>query len=372
MDIDISLGLQSNKESNDFLRCLWANIRKEFGKIAWNLFPLKVENKIFVGYCDIGLDKALEVTLKAKIKGCLSSIIFSIPDEMSNKEQIESRLKGCITKTRHGLGQYKIWGLSCSLNKSANFGKVEGVSFSILGNKLSIKVKAYDEIDAKTMIMSLIKTICAYMSLDVMEYICVGTSANNSDTDACVEACQQHYKSIRLSDEIILYIDTFIASPFLYENNLSVLDKSVCLYAQGLRYSEMIFQHLNSFENYGELAVLYFMSALEVITLNDIKPETCKECGQQRYSIARRVVDFVYDVTKSETMKKKMKDYYAYRSKFVHTGEMLSSSDYVGTSIPLLSIREKDGIIMQLPFCIDELKDIVKRCIMSRFRNGVS
>ena len=146
MDIDISLGLQSNKESNDFLRCLWANIRKEFGKIAWNLLPLKVENKIFVGYCDIGLDKALEVTLKAKIKGCLSSIIFSIPDEMSNKEQIESRLKGCITKTRHGLGQYKIWGLSCSLNKSANFGKVEGVSFSILGNKLSIKVKAYDEI----------------------------------------------------------------------------------------------------------------------------------------------------------------------------------------------------------------------------------
>ena len=78
------------------------------------------------------------------------------------------------------------------------------------------------------------------------------------------------------------------------------------------------------------------------------------------------------DVTKSETMKKKMKDYYAYRSKFVHTGEMLSSSDYVGTSIPLLSIREKDGIIMQLPFCIDELKDIVKKCIMSRFRNGVS
>ena len=153
---------------------------------------------------------------------------------------------------------------------------------------------------------------------------------------------------------------------------MSVLDKSVCLYAQGLRYSEMIFQHLNSFENYGELAVLYFMSALEVITLNDIKPETCTECGQQRYSIARRVVDFVYDVTKSETMKKKMKDYYAYRSKFVHTGEMLSSSNYVGTSIPLLSIREKEGIIMQLPFCIDELKDIVKKCIMSRFRNGVS
>ena len=66
MDIDISLGLQSNKESNDFLRCLWANIRKEFGKIAWNLLPLKVENKIFVGYCDIGLDKALEVTLKQR------------------------------------------------------------------------------------------------------------------------------------------------------------------------------------------------------------------------------------------------------------------------------------------------------------------
>ena len=368
--MDVSLGLQSNKKSNDFLRCLWANIRKEFGKAAWYLLPLKVENTIFVGYCDLGLDKELDITLKTKMNGCLSNIIFSIPDEIRNKEQIESRLKGCVTKSRHGLGQYKMYSIPVTINKSVNFSKVEGVSFSIFRNKLTIKVKAYDEIDAKTNSMSLIKTVCAYISLDVMTYIYVDISSETFD-DVSMEENQQQDDAIIMSNEIIQYVDNFIAKPFLYEDNLSILDKSVCLYAQGLRYSEMIFQHLNSFENYGELAVLYFMSALEVITLNDIKPETCKECGQQRYSIARRVIDFVYDVTKSETMKKKMKDYYAYRSKFVHTGEMLSSSNYVGTSIPLLSIREKDGIIMQLPFCIDELKDIVKRCIMSRFRNGV-
>lgn len=362
--MDVSLGLQSNKKSNDFLRCLWANIRKEFGKAAWYLLPLKVENTIFVGYCDLGLDKELDITLKTKIKGCLSNIIFSIPDEIHNKEQIESRLKGCVTKSRHGLGQYKMFSIPITLNKSFNFGKVEGTSFSMLGNKLSIKVKAYDEIDAQTMFMSLIKTVCAYISLDVMAYINVSSDVFD---DVSMEENQQKDDAIIMSNEIIKYVDDFIAKPFLYEDNLSILDKCVCLYAQGLKYAEMTFRHLNSFENYGELAVLYFMSALEVITLNDIKPEKCNECGQQRYSIARRVVDLVYDVTNSEEMKNKFKDYYSYRSKFVHTGEMLSSDNYVGTSVPLLSIREKNGVIMQLPFYTDELKDVVKRCIMSRF-----
>ena len=152
--MDVSLGLQSNKKSNDFLRCLWANIRKEFGKAAWYLLPLKVENTIFVGYCDLGLDKELDITLKTKMNGCLSNIIFSIPDEIRNKEQIESRLKGCVTKSRHGLGQYKMYSIPVTINKSVNFSKVEGVSFSIFRNKLTIKVKAYDEIDAKTNSMS--------------------------------------------------------------------------------------------------------------------------------------------------------------------------------------------------------------------------
>lgn len=371
MIIDFSLDFQSNIESNDFLRCLWANIRKEFGKAAWNFLPLKEGDNIFIGHCDMGLDKTLDITVKVKRKGCLSNITFSIPDEMHDKEQIKSRLKGCVTKSRHGLGQYKMYSILVTINKSVNFSKVEGVSFSIFRNKLTIKVKAYDEIDAKTNFMSLIKTVCAYISLDVMTYIYVDISSETFD-DVSMEENQQQEDAIIMSNEIIQYVDNFIAKPFLYEDNLSILDKGVCLYAQGLKYAEMTFCHLNSFENYGELAVLYFMSALEVITLNDIKPEKCNECGQQRYSIARRVVDLVYDITNSEALKKKIKDYYTYRSKFVHTGEMLSSSNYVGTSIPLLSIREKNGIIMQLPFCIDELKDIVKRCIMIRFRNGVS
>lgn len=36
MTTDFSLGYNSNKESNDFLRCFWAALRKEFGKAAWN------------------------------------------------------------------------------------------------------------------------------------------------------------------------------------------------------------------------------------------------------------------------------------------------------------------------------------------------
>lgn len=95
MTMDFSLGYNSNKESNDFLRCFWAALRKEFGKAAWNLLPLRIENKIYLGHCDIGLGHALDISLSYKIRGCLSAISISVDDSISDT-QLQRRLKECI------------------------------------------------------------------------------------------------------------------------------------------------------------------------------------------------------------------------------------------------------------------------------------
>ena len=90
MTIDFSLGYNSNKESNDFLRCFWAALRKEFGKAAWNLLPLRIENKIYLGHCDIGLGDVLDISLSYKIRGCLSAVSISVDDSISNHGKTKS------------------------------------------------------------------------------------------------------------------------------------------------------------------------------------------------------------------------------------------------------------------------------------------
>lgn len=43
--IEFTVGLDSNVASNEYLRCLWFLIRKQFGKLAWNFIPKRLRIK---------------------------------------------------------------------------------------------------------------------------------------------------------------------------------------------------------------------------------------------------------------------------------------------------------------------------------------
>lgn len=372
MTIDFSLGYNSNKESNDFLRCFWAALRKEFGKAAWNLLPLRIENKIYLGYCDIGLGHALEISLSYKIRGCLSVISISVDDSISDV-QLQRRLKGCITHARKNIDKLEVFYLTLSLDSAICFEKSDANYLSLDDNRLMLNVYGYDLVDAKTLSSSLLKNICAWLSFDQLKYISIEGCAFQVYSDSVRRQFgnQRKYK-LKVSDSVQKYLDDFIGKPYSYEDNLSDIDKAVFLFGQGLKYDELSQMTISSLEAYNEQAILCYMSALEVVTLKDIEPSKCECCGQLRYSIAKRVENLVYEVSQSKALRKMIADFYKNRSKFVHLGTMLSENNYTGISIPLMNKGYGDGLIMQCNFRSADLADIVKECIMWKINDANS
>lgn len=134
MTIDFPLGYKSNKESNDFLRCFWAALRKEFGKAAWNILPLRIENKIYLGHCDIGLGDVLDIYLSYKIKGCLSAISISVDDSIFDA-QLNRRLKECITHACKNIDKLELFSFTLLLANAICFEKSDANYFSLDANK---------------------------------------------------------------------------------------------------------------------------------------------------------------------------------------------------------------------------------------------
>lgn len=372
MKIDFSLGYDSNKESNDFLRCFWAALRKEFGKAAWNLLPLRIENKIYLGHCDIGLEHVLDISLSYKIKGCLSAISISVDDSISDA-QLNRRLKECITNACKNIDKLELFSFSLELDNAICFEKVNADYFSLEDNRLMLNVYGYDLVDAKTLSSSLLKNICAWLSFDQLKYISIeGCALQVYSNSVRRQFGRQRKYKLKVSDSIQKYLDEFIGKPYSYEDNLSDIDKAIFLFGQGLKYNELSQMTISSLEAYNEQAILCYMSALEVVTLKDIEPSKCECCGQLRYSIAKRVENLVYEVSQSKAMRKMITDFYKNRSQFVHLGTMLSENNYTGISIPLMNKGYGDGLIMQCNFRCADLADIVKECIMWKINDANS
>lgn len=370
MKIDFSLGYDSNKKSNDFLRCFWAALRKKFGKAAWNLLPLRIENKIYLGHCDIGLGDVLDIYLSYKIKGCLSAISISVDDSVSDA-QLQRRLKGCITYARKNIDKLELFSFSLELDNAICFEKLNADYFSLDANKLILNIYGYDLVDAKTQSSSLLKNICAWLSFDQLKYISIDGCAFQVYSDTVRQQLETQMKyRLRISDSVQKYLDDFISKPYSYENHLSDIDKAVFLFGQGLKYDELSQMSISPLEAYNEQAILCYMSALEVVTLKDVEPSKCECCGQLRYSIAKRVENLVYEVSQSKAMRKMIADFYKNRSQFVHLGTMLSENNYTGISIPLMNKGYGDGLIMQCNFRSANLADIVKECIMWKIKTA--
>lgn len=287
MTIDYSLGYNSNKESNDFLRCFWAALRKEFGKAAWNLLPLRIENKIYLGHCDIGLEHVLDISLSYKVKGCLSSISISVDDSIFDA-QLNRRLKECITNACKNIDKLELFSFSLELDNAICFEKLNADYFSLEDNRLMLNVYGYDLVDAKTLSSSLLKNICAWLSFDQLKYISIEGCAFQVYSDSVRRQFgnQRKYK-LKVSDSVQKYLDDFISKPYSYEDHLSDIDKAVFLFGQGLKYDELSQMSISPLETYNEQSILCYMTALEVVSLKDIEPTKCECCGQLRYSIAK-------------------------------------------------------------------------------------
>lgn len=88
-----------------------------------------------------------------------------------------------------------------------------------------------------------------------------------------------------------------------------------------IKYSNICMKNLESEATIGILSAFTSIETLMNFYYKDFKPENCKECGQPRYSIAKRYNDFLLNfVGESDELKKEFRKLYSFRSKIVHTG----------------------------------------------------
>lgn len=375
-DFVFGIGLKNNKETNDFLRCLWARIAATFGKLAWQYSPFKTGNTIFVGMASIGENILLNIKLTYKQKGCLAIIDFA-PSGTFDHDTLHSQLKKCVKEALQPEKYIRKVFYKGKLDKCISFQKKSRKNFVIEGDTLTLKVFGYDDEDCKTMSKAQFLQVCNFLTFDTTRYITLSNTLTeelrenhnflaklkDGDTGEVIGEMEKNkmYQNLIVSDKMADYIDSFLDRPYRYEEHFTNFDKSVQLFAQGIRNEELLEMAAGLPEPYAEQAIVAYMSAMEIITLGDKEPETCKCCGQTRYSIARRVTDLANAAIAgwSEFVKR----YYGYRSKYVHTGLLLSNNSYIGRSIPLMSNGSKTGMIVQIGRVRPELKEMVKACI---------
>ena len=333
---------------------------------------------ILVGQANIGKDALLNVRICYKQRGCLSSIEFT-PLYDTDIAQLKGRLKQCVNDAFQYKEYKKEQFGQGVLDSTVSFHKRTERNFAIEGNTLGIKVYGYDEKDMSSMFKAQILQICNLLTFDTLRYITVGgtlteeirllhnfgTRLINYKTSEVTGEMEKNkvYQGLKVSDGMAAYIDAYLERPYGYENHFSNFDKCVQLFAQGIRNEELSWISVGLPEPYAEQAIVNYMSALEVITLNDKEPVSCKCCGQMKYSIARRVADLAENTFSG--LGDFVKDYYRDRSKYVYSGSLLSSNSYVNRSIPLMSIAKnsKTGMITQISRVQTELKEMVKYCI---------
>lgn len=372
--ISFGVGFKSNKETNDFLRCLWSRMSTKFGKLAWLYSPLRIKTTINIGQASIGEDKILDIKLHYNQRGCLARIEFVSNGEI---EGLKSKLKQCVCEAL----QYEKYEMVCwvkgHLDKNLSFIKRTGKNFGIEGTQCKIRVKGYDQNDCFTMTKAQILQVCNLLTFDTLKYISLAgslteeirkkhnfvTSFVNESTGVEFSNFEKNerYRNLTISDDIAEYIDAYLERPYEYEEHFTDFDKSVQLFAQGIRNEELSDIATGLPEPFVEQAIVNYMSALEVITLKDKEPDTCKCCGQKKYSIARRVIDIANAA--KDGLGDFVKNYYRDRSKYVHTGALLSNNSYIGRSIPLMSKVSETGMITQVGRVPVELKEMVKACI---------
>lgn len=119
-------------------------------------------------------------------------------------------------------------------------------------------------------------------------------------------------------------------------------------------------------DNFEEMALTTYMSALEVITLKDYQASKYSECKQPVFSIKQRVKSIInknYD----EALAKVFGNYYDDRSKYLHSGITFIGAPRSTVSIPTLSLEHSSGCNVPFSMNLDIVDDVVSDILRKEY-----
>lgn len=363
--MEIAIGTNKLSESNLFLRCLWAKLREYFGNCGWNYVPFKNgrENTILFGYASLDLEVPVRVSIKYKTKGSISSINFEFDKEV--EARILDSIRGCVDAAKRDFGSPGVMKMASVIRPfspytgamSLQLGKYQGEHFQIEpGNdgvaKLILNVPSFDEVDATTVakrignklmhLMSVGTNYCfQQVNVDAFNVIEVETAVYQIDND--------WIDSFSVKDGVILISESIAklmndVAQDVESNQLLCLAASH--YHHALRLQLESSSCYNMFE---EMVSVLCISSLEVAAMiYGAEDKTCPSCGNKVYGLRRRVIDMASRHS-SEGVVSFIDNYYAMRSKYLHTGMMLSDRSYSTMSVPTLDTNSSTGCLHQVP-----------------------
>ena len=400
----IDLQLETNEESNNFLRALWNNFREQLGKCAWICMPYKYsnDNKIFLGLMSCNLTEPLSVYVWYKKRGVIDKLEFVANNDEELPEDTQKRINEVVNSTKKSYNDYKRQWIRCDVKSLAEFSAYSSDFFKIRPvdkriSSINIQVECYGEKDGEYIWRIKRKRLLNILSVltNLPFYSC--ELNENNITDVAEEVFYEDYiDGYSCKDGVILlvpYAKDIINQILKY--NKTIEDESIIKllsaashFHAGRKFDAQIFDWdidvieikdekglhiipqksefaigLDVCDNLYEMAVISYISALEVIS-TIVYPESadrCSQCGQLLYSISRKVKDLLIKYL-GEDNGKQVHKYYSSRSKFLHTGHMLSHI-YVGVSIPQLEVNSEVGVelIQEVPLL--NLREYVGYCI---------
>lgn len=343
-------------ESNDYLMKMWS-IMLNNGKIGWYYRPYKSNSLIEVGELSIhGLGDYF-VEIKSKTRKSISGVIFRRHDEENISEEEKSyfnNLKREISRVKK-----KEFIYSAKINIDSQFGvkyiypfKLEDFSLYCIKSDqfFEFTVFAYSKAHADELGFIMARSIMNLLSIQINSHIKLEKlSLLSSSTALSINVEKKDQIDVDWIDDYPIENDHFILPEYAKQmfsdvvngnKNIDVLLKSCHHFCNALGLSYKMIQE--------DLIVSQIMSSIEVITeINSYQTEQCKECGQIRYSIRKRVLDLIENEM-AVHMRKQFSDFYEVRSKYLHAGIIRSTRAYSGVCLPQISDSSKSGC-MQYP-----------------------
>jgi|GEM_PF-4389629 len=358
---DLSLG--STKDSNLFLRALWAVLRSQYERLGWQYTPRKSGEArlISFGYMSLGtLDAGqIGVSIEYEKRGIIQYICFEIEDcTVSRPKELADSLRKSVAEAiclmqnpaQRTLRTYATTstGVPLAPYRSQYW---ECVPVNDKQMEISIEVVGFDEADCKQEFVVLLDRLLdafAFMTNDLFstteklpiedkrELHPVDIYLNKEDwlDDYSIEG-----RHLRLARSQVEYCNRLIAGEVESEQSI----KAARLFHGGLRLSKQASTN-------NDIAGTLFVSAIEAISLSLAKNEKCDTCKQPIFGIAQRVSEVTKKHLGEHVAKIFKQNYYNNRSKFLHTGHVQASLPMTGNVFPQLDPSGVEGCSVPTPF----------------------
>lgn len=378
---------------NLFVRALWSQLRVNGEKFAWNYFGHKAYNaKVFnLGILSCGnLKNNYDVIVGYKGKGIITFIEFSSMD----KGDCDNNDKDFIKKSINLALKYE--NLMSEYNLKTTYrtpylaiDNYKGERFIIQNTNekdkfnITIKVSGFDTRDAKKQGTKLINYIVNFLSVCTN---CVFYQTDKRDSDNVrnynIYSAEKWIEGGNggLSKKSCEFIEKILQEK-LSEDQINFLN-ACYIYHYANKYYSMKFdfdKYEFSLVDLGvyneEIMIVLYMSALEVIAYTENKDvDKCEKCGQQVYSIGKKVLHISQKYGDEYAYDKQIKDYYSKRSEFLHLGQVLSERTYSGSCNPEFEIKDGKFVLNEeLPFVnIIFIKEYVGYILRNYFENTLN